>query len=156
MTVALFGSSTEPVRLAGQSSLVAFDVFVLEGWGDQAALLGWSKDELYRVPSRMARVDLCGAALMIEGRRVIAVTEANIDEQFTPHAAFRSGGTSIATPSGCDLPEALIEKIVRDYGDGILMLENLVGVPMSITGHMIAEAIARRQARQAEHKRLRL
>ena len=52
--------------------------FVADGYGDQAALLGWTNDELYRVPPVWARVDLTGAALLIAGRRVIAVTETAI------------------------------------------------------------------------------
>jgi hypothetical protein len=52
--------------------------FVIEGWGDRAALLGWTKDELYRVPFLWARVDLCGAALLIGDRRAVAVTMASI------------------------------------------------------------------------------
>lgn len=62
--------------------------FIRDGWGDQAALLGWTAEELYRVPPVWARVDLTGAALMTGDRRVIAVT-----------------GTSIAieTPSGSRL-----------------------------------------------------
>jgi hypothetical protein len=42
------------------------------------ALLGWTKDELYRVPPQWSRVDLCGAALLIGDRRVVAGTEASI------------------------------------------------------------------------------
>jgi hypothetical protein len=52
--------------------------FVVDGWADKAAVLGWSKNELYRVPFLWARVDLCGAALLIGDRRVAAVTEASI------------------------------------------------------------------------------
>jgi hypothetical protein len=52
--------------------------FVNDGWGDQAALLGWSVEELYRVPPVWARVDLAGAALLIADRRVVAVTESAI------------------------------------------------------------------------------
>jgi hypothetical protein len=62
--------------------------FVADGWGDQASLLGWSVDELYRVPPVWARVDLTGAALLIADRRVVAVTEASI---------------AIETPSGSRL-----------------------------------------------------
>ena len=56
----------------------ALQHFVNEGWGDQAALIGWSPEELYRVPPLWSRVDLTGAALLIGDRRVIAVTEASI------------------------------------------------------------------------------
>jgi hypothetical protein len=52
--------------------------FVSGGWADQAALLGWSKTELYGLPPKWSRVDLCGAALLIGDRRVVAVTEASI------------------------------------------------------------------------------
>jgi hypothetical protein len=52
--------------------------FVLKGWGDQACLLGWSKDELYRVPTLWSQIWLTGAALLIGDRRVIAVTVDNI------------------------------------------------------------------------------
>ena len=52
--------------------------FVADGWGDQAALLGWSPEELYRVPPAWRRIDLSGAALLVGEARVIAVTEASI------------------------------------------------------------------------------
>jgi hypothetical protein len=52
--------------------------FVKDGWGDQAALIGWTAEELYRVPPVWSRIDLAGAALMIGDRRVIAITEASI------------------------------------------------------------------------------
>jgi hypothetical protein len=62
--------------------------FIADGWGDQASLLGWSVDELYRVPPVWARVDLTGAALLVADLRVVAVTEASI---------------AIETPSGSHL-----------------------------------------------------
>jgi hypothetical protein len=52
--------------------------FVADGWGDQAALLGWTKEEFYRVPRLWSQIHLTGAALMIGGQRVIALTEASI------------------------------------------------------------------------------
>ena len=52
--------------------------FVNDGYGDQATLLGWTVDELYRVPPVSAQVDLTGAALLIADRGVVAVTEASI------------------------------------------------------------------------------
>ena len=61
--------------------------FILSGWGDQACLLRWTAAELYRVPPVWARVDLCGAALLIGDRRVLAVTGDNIV------VATRSGST---------------------------------------------------------------
>src|ERR1700722_850924 len=61
--------------VAAQESLRRF---VRDGWCDQAALLGWTTDELYRVPPLWSRVDLTGAALLIGERRIIALTEASI------------------------------------------------------------------------------
>jgi DNA (cytosine-5)-methyltransferase 1 len=52
--------------------------FMTDGWSDQAALLGWTLEELYAVPPVWPRVQLCGAALLIADRRVVAVTEATI------------------------------------------------------------------------------
>ena len=52
--------------------------FLDEGWGDQSTLLGWTLEELYAVPPVWGRVDLCGAALLIADRRVVAITEATI------------------------------------------------------------------------------
>jgi hypothetical protein len=52
--------------------------FIWSGWGDRAALLGWMKAELYAVPPVWARVDLCGAALLIGDRKVIAITSDTI------------------------------------------------------------------------------
>jgi hypothetical protein len=52
--------------------------FVNGGWCDQAARLGWTIEELYRVPPVWARVSLTGAALLIGDHRVVAITEAAI------------------------------------------------------------------------------
>jgi hypothetical protein len=52
--------------------------FVVKGWGDQAALMGWSRGELYRVPALWSQIHLTGAALLIGDRKVVAVTEDNI------------------------------------------------------------------------------
>jgi hypothetical protein len=52
--------------------------FVWEGWADRAALMGWTKAELYRLPPVWARVDLTGAALLIADRKVIAVSRESI------------------------------------------------------------------------------
>jgi hypothetical protein len=59
-------------------ALAGLKRFVVEGWGDRACLMGWSKDELYRRPWKWARVDLCGAALLIGERKILAVTGDNI------------------------------------------------------------------------------
>jgi hypothetical protein len=68
--------------------------FVSEGWADQAARLGWTIEELYRVPLVWSRVDLTGAALMIGDRRVVAVTEASIvvETRSGAHLKFRRIG----------------------------------------------------------------
>ena len=68
--------------------------FVNQGWCDQAALLGWSVEELYRVPPVWSRVDLTGAALSIGRNKVVAITEASIVIE-TPsgsHLKFRRIG----------------------------------------------------------------
>ena len=52
--------------------------FLDEGWGDQSTLLGWTSKSFIAVPPVWGRVDLCGAALLIADRRVVAVTEATI------------------------------------------------------------------------------
>ena len=48
--------------------------FVDDGWSDKAALLGWTAVELFRLPPLWSRVDLAGAALLIDDQRVVAVT----------------------------------------------------------------------------------
>jgi hypothetical protein len=52
--------------------------FVADGWSDRAALMGWTADELYRVPPVWSRIDLCGAALIIGDSHLVAVTEASV------------------------------------------------------------------------------
>ena len=52
--------------------------FLAGGWGDKAALLGWTPEDLYRVPPLWSRIDLTGAALLVGFRRVTAVTADNI------------------------------------------------------------------------------
>jgi hypothetical protein len=52
--------------------------FLAEGWGDKAALLGWTATELYRVPRLWSQIHLTGAALMIGEEKVVAVTGNNI------------------------------------------------------------------------------
>ena len=52
--------------------------FIAEGWGDQAALLGWTAEELYCLPPFWSRIDLTGAAWIVGFRRVTAVTADNI------------------------------------------------------------------------------
>jgi hypothetical protein len=52
--------------------------FIAEGWGDQAALLGWTSEELYRLPRLWSRIDLTGAAWLVGFRRVTAMAAENI------------------------------------------------------------------------------
>jgi hypothetical protein len=52
--------------------------FVLDGWGDQACLMGWSKRQLYARPWKWSQIHLTGAALLIGEQRVLAVTADNI------------------------------------------------------------------------------
>jgi hypothetical protein len=44
--------------------------FLAESWGDKAAMLDWTPEELYRVPPLWSRIDLTGAALLVGFRRV--------------------------------------------------------------------------------------
>ena len=55
--------------------------FLATGRADEALRLGWTKDELFRVPPVWARVDLCGAALLIGDREVVEVTPAENSDQ---------------------------------------------------------------------------
>jgi len=68
--------------------------FVQEGWGDSAALFAWTLEELYRVPPVWGRIDLCGAALLIGDRKVVAVTAASIviETASGSHLTFRRVG----------------------------------------------------------------
>jgi hypothetical protein len=52
--------------------------FVENRWSDIASALGWMPEELYRVPPAWSRFDLTGAALMLEGKSVVAVTTDSI------------------------------------------------------------------------------
>jgi len=52
--------------------------FLATGRADEALRLGWTKDELFRVPPLWARVDLCGAALLIGDREVVGITPTEI------------------------------------------------------------------------------
>jgi hypothetical protein len=77
---AAFEAKTPPgVRAESWAkALRGLHAFVWNGWGDSAALMGWPREELYRVPPVWARIDLCGAALLIGDRKVIAVTADSI------------------------------------------------------------------------------
>jgi hypothetical protein len=52
--------------------------FLAQGWGDRAALMGWSADELYAVPRLWSQIHITGAALLVGFDKVIAVTADSI------------------------------------------------------------------------------
>jgi hypothetical protein len=52
--------------------------FIHDGWGDRAALLGWTVEELYRLPPLWSQIHLTGCAWLIGDRQVIAVTADHI------------------------------------------------------------------------------
>jgi hypothetical protein len=61
-----------------RDAIEGLESFLLSGWGDEALRLGWPKNELYAVPPVWARVDLCGAGLLIGDREVTGVTSSSI------------------------------------------------------------------------------
>jgi hypothetical protein len=54
--------------------LAGLYAFLASGHGDVAECLGWPSSELYAVPPVWARIDLCGAALLIGDREVTDIT----------------------------------------------------------------------------------
>jgi hypothetical protein len=61
-----------------QAALRGLSAFVAGGWADQAERLGWTRDELFRVPELWSQIHLTGAALLIGDREVIGVTPNEI------------------------------------------------------------------------------
>jgi hypothetical protein len=61
-----------------RTAMKGLEAFLAGGHGDQAERLGWPKDELYRVPPVWARVDLCGAGLLVADSTVVAITSVEI------------------------------------------------------------------------------
>jgi hypothetical protein len=59
-------------------AMKGLEVFLTAGHGAEAERLGWTRDELYAVPPLWARVDLCGAALLIGDREVVDITSSAI------------------------------------------------------------------------------
>lgn len=81
--------------------------FLATGRADDAVRHGWTKGELFRIPPVWARVELCGAALLIGDCEVIGVTPD----------AIRIKTASDATQSFYRRPEidrARINKWIRD------------------------------------------
>ena len=66
------------------------DRFVAEGWAEKARSHGWSEEELFALPERWSRIDQCGVAWLVGGRRVIeATTDAiAIETQFGARLRF--------------------------------------------------------------------
>jgi hypothetical protein len=52
--------------------------FVHNGWSDRCVLLGWTPEELFRLPVPWARVDLCGCAWLIGDKKVLMATADHI------------------------------------------------------------------------------
>jgi hypothetical protein len=52
--------------------------FLAAGHADEALRIGWSHDELFRVPPLWSRIELCGVGLLIGDREVIGVTPTAI------------------------------------------------------------------------------
>lgn len=57
-----------------QAALRGLSAFVAGGWADQAERLGWTRDELFRVPPLWGRGDLAGAALLTGDNEAVGVT----------------------------------------------------------------------------------
>jgi hypothetical protein len=61
-----------------QTALRGLRRFIAAGHGAEAERLGWPKNELYAVPPIWARVDLCGAGLLVGNNEVTGVTASEI------------------------------------------------------------------------------
>ena len=61
-----------------ETALDGLRAFIGNGYADEAQRLGWPRDELFAVPPLWARVDLCGAALLIGDREVVDITSNEI------------------------------------------------------------------------------
>jgi hypothetical protein len=61
-----------------RAALRGLRAFIGDGHGDEAQRLGWPRDELYAIPPLWARIDLCGAALLIGDRELVGVTSNEI------------------------------------------------------------------------------
>ena len=63
---------------AWQRAIEGLESFLFSGWADEALRLGWSHDELFRVPELWSQIHLCGAALLIGDHTVTEVTASRI------------------------------------------------------------------------------
>jgi hypothetical protein len=81
------------------AALRGLEAFIAAGHGAEAERLGWTRDELYRLPELWSQIHLCGAALLIGDREVIGITPSEI---------------RIKTASGATL--AFYRKPTIDYG----------------------------------------
>jgi hypothetical protein len=61
-----------------QTALRGLRAFLANGHSDAAEAAGWPRDELYAVPEAWARVDACGAALLIGDATVVEVASTRI------------------------------------------------------------------------------
>ena len=61
-----------------QTALDGLKAFIANGHGDEAERLGWTRDELFRVPKLWSQISLCGRALLIGDNEVTEVTASRI------------------------------------------------------------------------------
>jgi hypothetical protein len=61
-----------------QTALRGLQRFVANGHGGRAEALGWSHDELYRVPKPWSQTSLTGVALLVGDNEVVEVTATEI------------------------------------------------------------------------------
>ena len=61
-----------------EAALRGLRSFIELGYAEEALRLGWARDQLFAIPKLWARVDLCGAGLLIGDREVSDVTPGAI------------------------------------------------------------------------------
>jgi hypothetical protein len=52
--------------------------FIHDGWGDRAALLGWSPTELFNLPPLWSQIHLTGCAWLVGDKKVLVATANHI------------------------------------------------------------------------------
>jgi hypothetical protein len=72
-----------------RTAMDGLEVFLLSGQGDEALRLGWTRDELFRVPELWSQIHLTGAGLLVGDHEVISV-EANRIQVKTASGAAQS------------------------------------------------------------------